>query len=332
MTLTPKENYLRVLRGEIPEYVPSYFNPYVGPVQDELLSPINLPNGKPIVTGIGVTFVASPELNFAAMPKPGKVVVGDIIKWRDQLKIRDVSGRDWEGYYKKLQYGFDRKTMCLSVDGGDYFLNLVGLMGFENAMLAIHEEPEEVKALLTEISKFLLMVAKKQMQYLKPDIYYLMDDDAAYRAPFFSVKTYKEIFKPFHKLHCDLALESGCMLVRHDCGKSEQFLEDWLELGIHSWEPFQITNDCKGIKQKHGHRLTLEGGWDSQGKYSSENYTDDELYANLDEYLATFAPGGRWTFCAMVGGIPIPGKEPSSKSELVRKYYEDKVRYYYQNH
>ena len=333
MTLTPKENYLRTLRGEIPEYVPSMFDPYAKPVFDELLTPNALPDGNDFVTGLGVKFTPSPELNFGAMPKPDRDVIEDITKWRDQLKIRDVTGRDWEGYYKKKLEDIDRNNFCVMVDGGDYFLNLVGLMGFEPAMLAVFEEPEEVKALLTEASKFLLMVTKKQMQYLKPDVYILMDDDAAYRAPFFSVATYREIFKPFHKLHCDLALENGCMVSRHDCGKSEQFVEDWLELGICAWNPIQDTNDAKAIKRKYGDRLTLEGGWNSQGgKFSGEDFTDEELYAALDDYVAAFAPGGRWVFSAMVGGMPVPGQAPSPKRELVKNYYEEKVRNYYQNH
>ena len=329
MTLTPKENYLRTLRGEIPEFVPAMYYPHMKPIRDELLTPNNLPDGKPFITSLGIKFVASEELNFGAMPESGTIVVDDITKWRDQLKIRDVTGRDWEGYYKKAEEEIDRKNMCLAVDGGDYFLILVGLMGFENAMLAISEEPEEVIAMLTEISKFLLMVTKQQMHHLKPDIYILMDDDSAYHAPFFSVQTYREIFKPFHKLHCDLALESGSMVLRHDCGKSEQFLDDWLEMGISSWHPFQVTNDCKGIKQKYGHRLTLEGGWDNQGIFSGVDYLDSVLIEALEEYAETFLPSGRFVFSATAGPL---GMEANQKRDLVKKFYEEKVKDYYKKH
>jgi hypothetical protein len=91
------------------------------PLNDELLTPNNLPDGKPYITSLGVEYVASKDLNNGAMPAPGKVVITDITKWRDQLKIRDVTGRDWEGYYKKLSEGIDRKNVCIAVDGGDYF-------------------------------------------------------------------------------------------------------------------------------------------------------------------------------------------------------------------
>ena len=321
--LKPKENYLRTLSGEMPEYAPSRFDPYMKPFPEELLTPNNLPDGKPYVTSLGVTYVGCKEANNGAMPMPGKVVIDDITKWRDQLKIRDVSDRDWEGYYKAFNDQTDRENFAVAVSGGDYFLTLVSLLGFEQTMMALIEEPEEVKALLTEISEFYLLVMKKEMQYLKPDVFTLMDDDAAFHAPFFSEGIYSEFFKPFHKLHCDIALESGCKLLRHDCGKSEQFLEDWLELGIQGWNPFQVSNDCAGIKKKYGDRITLDGAWDGAAVLGD---TEDELIAKLEAYADTFLPGGRFIFAANAGGLLTPDAE---KNEIIRRFYEEKVRNYY---
>ncbi len=321
--LTAKENYLRTIEGEIPEFVPSRYDPYMKPFAEELLTPASLPDGVPFVTSLGVTYVGGKEANNGAMPKPGEVVISDITKWRDQLKIRDVTGRDWEGYYKAFTDNTDREHFAIGVSGGDYFLTLVSLLGFEETMIALYEEPEEVMALLTAVSEFYLMVTKKEMQYLKPDVYILMDDDSAYRAPFFSVNTYREFFKPFHKLHCDLALESGCKLLRHDCGKSEQFVEDWIELGIQGWNPFQVSNDCAGIKKKYGDRLTLDGAWDNVAVLG---WTDDELMAELETYTKTFLPGGRFIFSASAGGLLM--NDPH-KSELIAQYYEANVRNYY---
>ena len=328
--MTPKENYLRMMRGEIPEFLPAYIEPYMMGVREELLTPQSAPDG-PIVTSLGVTYVGSPENNYGAMPAPGKIIIDDITKWREQLKIRDVTGRDWEGYYKKELEKIDREKVCVCVDGGDYFLILVSLMGFENAIMAMYEEPEEVKALLEHISKFTTMVMKQQMRYLKPEVYILMDDDSAYRAPFFSVEMYREIFKPFHKLHCNIALENGCIIDRHDCGKSEQFIDDWLELGIRAWNPVQISNDCKAIKKKYQGRLALSGCWDSQGHISSKFVDDDELRDALAEYVDTFAPGGGFTFAAMIGG---QNDDPLvlEKREVVKKFYDDYARNWYKTH
>lgn len=329
--MTPKENYLRMINGEIPEFLPAgFFEPHTAPIHDELLTPQSAQNG-PIVTSLGVTYVGSSELNFGAMPEPGNIVITDITKWRDQLKIRDVSGWDWEGYYKKALKGIDREKVCVSVTGGDYFLTLVSLMGFEGALLAMYEEPDEVIALFEHISKFYTMVMKQQMYWVKPEIYSLMDDDSAYNMPFFSLEMYRKLIKPFHKLHCDIALENGCIINRHDCGKSEQFIDDWLELGIRIWNPVQVSNDCVGIKKKYLGRLVLAGCWDTQGRISCEDVDDKTLIDALVEYVDTFAPGGGFSFAALICGKqddPVAKR----KRETLKKFYYDYARDWYKTH
>lgn len=328
--MTPKENYLYMLKGNIPEYMPSFFEPYQMPMTDELLTPNRAPDG-PIVTSLGVTYVGSPENNFGAMPAPGKIILDDITHWRDKVKIRDVTGRDWEGYYKKMSESIDRRNVCVSVDGGDYFLTLVSLMGFEGALLAMYEEPEEVLELFDYISEFYTMVLKNQMYYLKPEIYILMDDDSAYRAPFFSLDIYRHLIKPFHRRHCEIAINAGAVVDRHDCGKSEQFIDDWLEIGVRAWNPVQTSNDCVGIKKKYGDRLALCGCWDSQGRLGSSAAGDDELREALYTYTDTFAPGGNFTFAAMVGGA-ADDPTANAKRELIKDFFFDYARDWYKAH
>jgi len=316
MSLTPKENYLRMLAHKEYEFVPSMLEPYMTGVTDELLTPQAAPNG-PVVTGLGVTYVGSPENGFGAMPKPGEILLEDITKWRDVVKLPDLSSRDKEAYYKKRAEHVDREKFAVVTDGGDYFLTLVSLMGFEGALLAMHEEPEEVIALLTHISGFYTQVMKDIFYYVKPDVYILMDDDAAYRAPFFSLDLYKKIFKPFHKLHCDIALENGAFINRHDCGKSEQFIDDWLEIGVREWNPLQISNDCKAIKQKYCGRLVMNGAWDSQGVFSTSNVDEKFLRDSLIEYVDTFAPGGDFVFSAMAGGMGDTSEKAAKCREII---------------
>ncbi len=328
--MTPKENYLRMLSGEIPEYVPSYFERYTAIMDEELLTPNRAPNG-PIVTSLGVTYVGSPENNYGAMPKPGEIVLEDITTWHDIVKLPDVSHRDWEGYYKQQTKDVDRANQALATSGGDYFLSLVSLMGFEGAMIALYEEPEEVIALLEYISEFYLEVLKQQLKYAGLDYYVLMDDDAAYKMPFFSLDTYRKFFKPFHKKHCDVLLNAGLLIDRHDCGKSEQFIDDWLELGIKGWNPCQISNDLKAVKKKYVGRLALEGCWDSQGYYGSPDVTDQELKDALAEYVDTFAPGGGFAYMPMIRGKEDDPKA-NAKREIIKNFFFDYVRDYYKTH
>lgn len=328
MSLTPKENYLRMLRGEVPEFVPSMFIPAGETIHDELLTPVSAPNG-PIKTVYGVTYVGSKDIMWGALPKPGEILLDDITRWRDVIKNPDLSDRDWEAYYKEQLKDKDRENKTLAIHGGDYFLTLVSFMGFEGALMALYEEPEEVKAMLEYVSEFYIEVMKQEMKWCKPDIYRIMDDDAAARAPFFSLDMYREFFKPLHKKHADIAQECGALLDRHDCGKCEQFIDDWLEIGIRGWNPAQTSNDLKSIKKRTLGKLTLNGCWDSQGKYaSSEHVSEEELRADLEEYVNTFAPGGGFVYTAMVGG-DRKSEHIQKLNSIVKEYYFDHVKDYY---
>lgn len=324
--MTPKENYLTMLRGEIPEYVPSVYEARRGVFGEDFLTPQTVPAEGFVMTKLGIKYVGSAELDYGAMPDPYRPVLEDVTKWRDWVKLPDISGVDWETYYKNKIKDIDRTQKYISVTCGDYFLTLVSIMGFGNALIALCEEPEEVKALLTYISDYFIEIMKKQIQYVKPEAVTVMDDDSAWHSPFFSLDTYREIFKPFHKRHCDLANENGILIERHDCGKCEQFIPDWLEMGIRSWNPAQTCNDLKGIKAKYGNRLAICGGWHAPD-WSSSN-SDEELLAALKEYTDTFAPGGGFTFMARVNG-PKDDQLTKEKNALVRKFYDEYVHDYY---
>ena len=330
MSLNPKENYLRMLRGEIPEFVPSHYEPANDMIADELLAPVMAPNG-PITTVYGVVYVGSEANNWGALPKPGVVLLEDITKWRDVIKNPDLSHRDWEAYYKKNLEGKDRANKTLAVHGGDYFLTLVSFMGFEGALYALYEEPEEVKALLEYVSEFFLEVMKQQIKWCKPDIYQIMDDDSAYRAPFFSLEMYREFFKPMHKKHCDLAQENGMLLERHDCGRCEQFVGDWVEMGIRGWNPAQTSNDLKAIKQKFTGKLTLNGCWDNQGILGTPEVPEEMLREALEDYVASFAPGGGFVYSPMIGGKPDDPKV-KAKNDIIKDFFYAHVRDYYKTH
>ena len=330
MALTPKENYKLMLAGEIPEWVPAMYIPSSDHVEEELLTPVSAPNGT-IVTSFGVEYTGCPEMNMGAMPTPGKILCPDITQWDKYIKKPDVSDRDWEKYYKSQEGRFDRNNRLLCVGGGDYFLTAVSFMGFEATLSAMYEEPDALLDMMEYVSEFYLEVLKKQIYYLHPDELSMMDDDSAYMAPFFSVEHYRKFFKPFQMKHCDIAREEGMVIERHDCGKCEQFIPDWLEMGVRGWNPAQTSNDLKGIKKKYLHQLSIAGGWDNQGILGSVEVPIPMLKDALAEYVDTLAPGGGFSFMAMVGSDPT-NPAAQERNEVIKDFYFDYVKDYYKNH
>ncbi|MBR5995243.1 MAG: hypothetical protein IK026_01485 [Eubacteriaceae bacterium] len=330
MAITAKENYLRMLKGEIPDHVPSNaFEDMNGRFNEELLTPASAPDG-PIVTKLGVTYVGSAELNNGAMPAPGKNLLGeDISNWRDVIHIPDMSGFDWEKYYTDKIKDIDRTTKCLTVGGGDYFLTLVSFMGFENLLLNMYENPDEIMEMLEYVSQYYMLVLKQSVYYVKPDIISIMDDDAGDKAPFFSAEMYKKFFKPYHKKHTDIAKEIGAPVARHDCGLCECFIPDWVDIGINSWNPAQVQNDLVGIKKRFGNKIAIAGGWDN-GKY--DRFTDmDEYRAALENYVDTFAPGGGFVYSAMTG-FTNQDEFTQQRRDMIKDVYFNYAYNWYKTH
>ncbi|MDR0906375.1 MAG: veratrol--corrinoid protein metyltransferase [Oscillospiraceae bacterium] len=328
-TLTPKENYLRVLRGEIPDFVPSFYEPYADTIWlDYYFKPTYAPDGFNF-SPWGVRYVGSPDLNMGGIPEPNFIILRDITKWRDVIKNPGTGNIDFEKYYTKSIEGRDRENQALVVAGGEYFQTLVSFMGFAEAVMAMFEEPDEVYALLDYISEYNIEIAKQRIRYTKPDIYMVSDDCAAAMHPFFSPDMYKRLIKPFHKKHADLARENNLCITKHDCGHAEAFIPDWIEMGVSGWNPAQAVNDLRAIKQTYGAKFTPDGG---QWEYISRDFdltTDDGLIAAVDEYVAAFAPGGGFVFSAMPPFDPQHMEDFGRRNELVRNYFFDKIRNYY---
>lgn len=333
--LSPKENYLKVLRGEIPEYVPSSFEPYTEMIWlDYYFKPVYAPDGFNF-SPWGVRYVGSPDLNMGGMPEPGFIILHDILKWRDVIKNPGTGNINFEKHYTKSVEGFDRENRAVVINGAEYFQTLVSFMGFAEAVMAMYEEPEEVYALLDYISEYNIEIAKQRIKYTKAEIYMISDDCAAAQHPFISPDMYQRLIKPFHKKHADLAIENGMCITKHDCGHSECFIPDWIEMGISGWNPAEPINDLRGIKKKYGGKLTMDGGtWATVSKdYDLTN--DDALIAAIDEYVATFAPDGGFIFNASAPFDFAKMSEPGymeafqRRNELVKNYFFDNVRNYY---
>ncbi len=318
VTLTPKENYFRMLEGKEVEWLPAYFNNGNAMWVEDLLTPCTAPDG-PILTTLNVTYVGSPDMGYGAMPMPGEVQIDDICKWRDQLNIRDLSDFDFEDYYRKKMEPLDRENNYVTVGGADYFLSLVSLMGFEGTLVALYEEPEEVHALLDRIHEFYMFIFEQQLKYIHPEMLGTMDDICSQSQPFFSHDQYEEFFKPLEKEHYDIALDRGMHISHHCCGACDIFIPDWVEMGVETWNPAQHVCDLDYIKATYVDRLAIEGGWDNV-RY--ETCTDEEeIREAVKAYIDRFAPGGHFGFFAVCGGDIFHDEQAKWRDDIVRDVY-----------
>jgi hypothetical protein len=337
--LTEKQNYLNLLKGEEPEWIPHY-SPIPGPGKTPpvgncgpsfLMEFLRKPGIQKDIWG--VTNVPVPDAAGAKIPEPGNFILHDITKWRDVIKAPDISGYDWESIAKKdmemtlTRVNRNETALGFGLHTG-YFQAVMAFMGFTEGLCALYEEPEEVKALIEYMSDFYLEVCEKTIDLYKPDIFTVLDDTAAWKNPFFSVEMYRDIFKPFYVKFTKPAIERGLPIEMHNCGRCEDFIDDWKDFGVVSWNPAQISNNLDAVKKKHGNSMVINGGWDIVGELAREDVTEEIVKQSVYDTIRRYSAGGGYAFCG--GYLGAEGdKEVLKKNTLMAEAVTEYNEKYY---
>jgi hypothetical protein len=336
--LTEKENYLMCLRGEQPEWVPVM---HFGSAPDgrvtstRMVAPSFLHQGM-MDTGKstdiwGVTSVPVVEAGGSKIPEPGNFILKDIRKWRDVIKAPDVSYIDWEQMAKDdlNKANINRKESAVIYDMNcGFFQLLMSFMGFSEGLCAMVEEPEEVQALFEYVSDFYYKINLKCFHLYEPDAFYVVDDTATWRNSFISLALYRELLKPHHAKHASIGANDGLPGDMHNCGRCEEFIDEWKDFGIVAWNPAQTCNDLLAIKKKYGNSVIIEGGWDAREELLDLNVTEDAIRASVYKTIDALAPGGGYVFCGGYLG-PLGDETTAQRNKwLMDAVYEYGTSFY----
>lgn len=99
------------------------------------------------------------------------------------------------------------------------------------------------------------------------DIIFFGDDFGYKGNPIFSLKDFRELILPYHKMMYDVCKKNGMLTVLHSCGKIDDFLPDLINIGLNCIQSLEATAgvDLKGLKLSLGDKLCFMGGLDSSG-------------------------------------------------------------------
>lgn len=286
--MTKREQLLQVYAHKNIGYVPNFFTDF------DFLKPETM-NERAEAGGkdwFGVEWEFVP-LVLAAMVKPGTKVLTDITKWREQVHFPDLDAIDWEAAAKKETAGWDRenKISYLMLING-MFERTHALMGFEDAFMAMYDEPEEYQALVDAITDYKVKLIEIMEKYYKPDVLCFHDDYGANDRMLMSPDLWRQFFKAPLKRVIDAAHKVGIIYEHHSCGYIEPIFDELVELGIDAIDPLQITNPIRQLKNKYEHRLTFVGGYDTQNVYDRPGVTEEEIREETKRTMDLMAPGG----------------------------------------
>ncbi|MCL2137326.1 MAG: hypothetical protein FWH40_07400 [Coriobacteriia bacterium] len=333
-TLSIKENTLRMYRGEIPEWIPGMDTPVGAPMS--MCACSALPFGGPPgsmewVDLFGVPFVMEPASG--PIPKPGAFILEDITKWRDIIKRPAILDEiDWELTSQKDLADRDPDVLAngfCNLSNG-YFMILTYFMGFDNALVACSEEPEEVKDLLHFILDMNLEIGKNFIHYYKPDVYGFGDDIAHERAPFISHEMFLDIFEPIWRENYKLIKEADVLATHHNCGAFGPFLPYIVDMGVDGWNPAQPThNNLPALKAEFGDRISFNGCFESNGPASWPETPEEAVRAMVRETCDALAPGGRFSFSGYILGLPDDPARLERQGWIKDEF--DSIKYSYYN-
>ena len=328
--LTEKENYLRTVNGGIPEYVPRSLWMTCG----VRMSGTNV-GPKPGEREFRDAFFGIPmimEPNSGPIPKPNDYLIDDIRKWRDVIKRPKIFDEiNWGMMSKKDLDGRDPELLKFGWCGvgNGYFMILTYFMGFNNALMACIEEPDEVKELLNFILELNIEMGKNYIYWYKPDIYSMGDDIAHERAPFVSEDVFLDIFEPLWRADVGLFKEAGLPAEHHNCGAFWPYVKYIVDMGFNAWNPAQPRfNDLPAIKKEYGNRLTICGAFENNGMVSWPQTTEAEIRAEVRNVMDTLAPGGAFTFGGGVLGNPENPMVIERNAWISDEYEKNKYKYY----
>ncbi len=310
--LTEKENFMRLINGKDPEWLPVFSFGYsadrivptmkIGPelLYDQYYHP-----------GIwkdlwGVPYESSASAGNQKLPQPNVFILEDIRRWRDVIKAPEIKDIDWETMARRdlerAKIDQTQTATLFKVHIG-YFQTLMSFMGFSEGMCAMYEEPDEVKELMQYLSDFYVSVAEACIDYYHPDMLCITDDVATWANPFISIEMYRDMIKPYHKTLAEVGLKRGLPIEMHCCGRCEDMIDDWMEFGVKAWDPAQVSNDLTAVQKKYGKDLVVIGGVDVR-ELLAPDIDEEQIRSFIRKTIDTYTQYGSYAFyCSLLAAV-----------------------------
>jgi len=319
-TMTPKERMLAFFHHQPTDELPSDDGLFV------LFDAEAYAERPPHETGgtdwWGVEWKYEETINAISPDHTKPPIMEDICDWREALQFPDLDAWDWsrvEEIDHISEVDRENKVFEMMFLNGP-FERMHMLMGFENALVALLAEPEEVEAYLDAFMDWKIHLMEKVIEIYKPDVLMFHDDWGTQNNMFFSPNLWRELFKPQIQKAVDRCHELGVIFEMHSDGMIEDIVPDFVEMGIDSWQGQEI-NDVAKLKEITGDRLSYHTTPDYQKYYAaslSGGITEEEersevretLYRNAKGYCycPMFLPFGGWTTEVMIDEINKCGK------------------------
>jgi len=329
MGLTARENFMNYITGKPFEWFPNAATDYDGPF---LISGVDerSPDNQTGKDWYGCDWIYDPLNGACAIDVTKPYVLNDITEWREKMIWPDLDKIDWNWAAAKDgvdNYSSSRVTYMMLQEGP--FERLHSLMPFEDALMAMLEEPEEVEALFDRIVEIKCATMEKLKEYWGCDVVCFHDDWGSQLNLFFAPDIWEDLLAPQIKKCIDKCHELGMAFEMHTCGKVDKILPRLAELGADGCQIMGI-NDPAISKAVTGDKMSYAVSIQDQtfaAMNGAGSLTEETVRQMVDEEVARWAPGGRFFSYMVPFGdwyIEVGSDELKKLSrQLLGKCYED---------
>ncbi|MCK4294141.1 MAG: hypothetical protein KAY65_13160 [Planctomycetes bacterium] len=140
------------------------------------------------------------------------------------------------------------------------------IMGTENVLIKLAEEPERMAKFIERLGEFLAGIVEGQAAAAQGKLsgMYIWGDIAYDHGMFFSPDYWRQVYKPQLKRICDAAHKAGLKTIYHGCGNAAEVFEDMIETGVDAYNPLEAKAglDVVDLKRQFGRRWAFNGNID----------------------------------------------------------------------
>ncbi len=165
------------------------------------------------------------------------------------------------------------------------------LMGMDNFMLALYEEPERLQRLIDGIVSYNRACFRRLLD-LGVDTLHVSEDLGTQQDLMISPELFRRFLLPAYEACFDEVRRRGVLIDFHSCGAIEKVIPDLIAVGVDILNPVQVTaNDRRRVKEAVRGKMAVLGGINS---YIIHTGTPADVRREVREAFDVWAPGGGW--------------------------------------
>jgi uroporphyrinogen decarboxylase len=345
MRLTPKERFLRTIKGEDIDMLPVQCDFSAGGLERFLLA-----RGISNVSDLELlpffdnhvlyAYMNGATLRMKTRAFNGEKIIYDewhcgwdtsqdllycthpIAEWEDfeKYEFPDPNAPGYLDYAESLiKAGYAEERIVTSYHFCTLFERAYILRGMQNFLVDMLEEEELTCALLDKITAFHVELAKR---YIKVGVNCCrtVDDYGSQTGMMMSPSTWRKLIKPrLARIHA-VYRDAGIPIIHHSCGNIMPIIGDLIEIGVDVLNPVQPKAlDIEKLSGEYGGKLAFFGGICNQEVLPFKG--PEEIDAHVKYMVETLGRNGRYIIAPSNGvGKDVPLENVAAFYAAAQKY------------